>query len=60
MNVGDMVGWKHRLESNIPSELGIIVEPVKLSYDPWPYWKVVFGDRGLLLCRESDLQEVVG
>ena len=58
LNPGDLVGWKHRLESGIPSELGIIMEHVFVLGDLWPYWLVAFGSRGALKCRESDLQVV--
>lgn len=58
MKPGDLVGWKHRLESGIPSELGIIMESLVIPYDPWPHWLVAFGSRGALKCRESDLQVV--
>ena len=52
------MGWKHRLESGIPSELGIIMERITLKHDPWPFWLVAFGSRGALKCRESDLQVI--
>jgi len=55
---GDLVAWKHRFESGIPSELGIIMEHVFVLGDLWPYWLVAFGSRGALKCRESDLQVV--
>ena len=58
LNPGDLVGWKHRLESGIPSELGIIMECIQVPHDPWPYWLVAFGERGALHCRESDLQVI--
>lgn len=58
MKPGDLVGWKHRLESGIPSELGIIMERITLKHDPWPFWLVAFGSRGALQCRESDLQVI--
>lgn len=52
------MGWKHRLESGIPSELGIITESLRVHWDPWPWWLVAFGTRGVLKCRESDLQVI--
>ena len=58
MKPGDLVGWKHRLESGIPSELGIIMESLRVSHEPWPFWLVAFGSRGVLKCRESDLQVI--
>lgn len=58
MKPGDLVGWKHRLESGIPSELGIIMEPLRVPHEPWPFWLVAFGSRGVLKCRESDLQVI--
>lgn len=57
MKPGDLVGWKLRLEQN-PSELGIIMEPITLELFPGPYWLVAFGSRGVLKCRESDLQVI--
>ena len=59
MNRCDLVGWKSRMESDLPSELGIILEHVPYESrngDPFPHWKVLFGDRGVLQCRESDLK----
>jgi hypothetical protein len=58
VKAGDLVAWKHRFESGIPSELGIIMDHVIVPGDPWPYWLVAFGSRGALKCRESDLQVV--
>ena len=58
MKPGDLVGWKHRLESGIPSELGIIMERITPQHDPWPFWLVAFGSRDVLQCRESDLQVI--
>ena len=57
MKPGDLVGWKHRLEWQ-PGELGIIVEPLRVPHEPWPFWLVAFGTRGVLKCRESDLQVI--
>jgi hypothetical protein len=58
MKLGDIVAWKFRVEMGIPSEVGVIVSRLTLEYDPWPYWRVLFGERGVLQCRESDLVEV--
>jgi hypothetical protein len=58
MKRGDIVAWKFRVEMGIPSEVGVIVSRLTLSHDPWPYWRVLFSERGVLQCRESDLVEV--
>ena len=58
MKPGDLVGWKHRMEAEIPSEFGIILERWNSEHDPFPFWKVVFVNRGVLQCRESDLMVV--
>lgn len=58
MKLGDIVAWKFRVEMGIPSEVGVIVSRLTLEHDPWPYWRVLFGERGVLQCRESDLVEV--
>ena len=52
------MAWKFRVEMGIPSEVGVIVSRLTLEHDPWPYWRVLFGERGVLQCRESDLVEV--
>ena len=58
MKVGSTVAWKFRVEMGIPSEVGVIVSRLTLEHDPWPYWRVLFGELGVLQCRESDLVEV--
>jgi len=58
MKVGSLVGWKSRFQMDLPSDLGVIISRLRLEHDPWPYWKVLFPDRGVLHCRESDLQEM--
>lgn len=58
MKPGDLVGWKHWLESGIPSELGIIMEPIRVPRGSPARWLVAFGSRGVLQCRESDLQVI--
>ena len=57
MMPGDLVTWKYQIESGLPCEFGIIVEPLSSDHDPWHwrYWKVMFGNRGILHCRENDL-----
>ena len=59
MNPGDLVGWRDRIQMDLPSELGIILEHLPYESrggDPFPYWKVLFAGRGVLQCRESDLK----
>ena len=56
---GIMVVWKYRFEMDLPSEVGITIEKFKAPGDPFPFWKVVFPERGVLQCRESDLMEVL-
>ena len=58
MKRGDLVGWKFRMEMDLPSEYGIIIDNLKVEYDPWPYWKVLFPERGVLRCRETDLEVI--
>ena len=58
MKRGDLVGWKHRMLTDLPSEHGLIISRLAFPHDPWPYWKVLFGERGVLQCRESDLQVI--
>jgi hypothetical protein len=58
VRVGNMVVWRYRYEMDLPSEVGITIEKFKAPGDPFPHWKVLFPDRGILHCRESDLQEV--
>lgn len=55
MKPGDLVGWKCRLEMGIPGDVGMLVERITRACDPFPFWRVLFGDRGMLQCRESDL-----
>jgi len=58
MKQGDLVGWKFRMEMDLPSEYGIIIDNLKVEYDPWPYWKVLFPEQGVLQCRETDLEVI--
>lgn len=58
MKPGSMVTWKHRYNLDLPGEIGIILEKSTPPHEFFPYWKVVFPDRGILQCRESDLMEV--
>jgi len=46
---------------DLPGDIGIILEHIpheSRGNDPFPHWKVLFPERGVLHCRESDLQEV--
>ena len=61
MKPGDMVGWKPRFQMDLPGDIGIILELIPYESrdnDPFPYWRVLFPNRGILQCRESDLQVV--
>ena len=58
MKPGSLVSWKSRFQMDLPSDLGVIISRLTLKHDPWPYWNVLFSDRGVLQCRESDLCEV--
>jgi len=58
VKVGSTVAWKFRVEMGMPSEVGVIVSRLTLAHDSWPYWNVLFGELGVLQCRESDLVEV--
>jgi hypothetical protein len=53
-----MVIWRYRYEMDLPSEVGITIEKFTPPHEFFPYWKVVFPERGVLQCRESDLIEV--
>ena len=55
---GIMVIWRFRYEMGLPSEIGITLEKFTPPGDPFPFWKVVFPERGVLQCRESDLMGV--
>lgn len=57
MKRGDLVGWKFRMEMD-HSEYGIIIDNLKVEYDPWPHWNVLFPERGVLRCRETDLEVI--
>ena len=54
---GQRARWPLALEGQ-PGELGIIVEPLRVPHEPFPFWMVAFGSRGVLKCRESDLQVI--
>jgi hypothetical protein len=58
MRIGSLVGWRSRISMDLPTEFGVIVSRLSLEPDPKPCWKVLFPERGILHCRESDLQEV--
>lgn len=58
MKRGDLVCWKYRMECGIPNEFGIILAHLTMKHDRFPYWTVLFGNRGTLQCRESDLAVV--
>lgn len=56
MQIGDLVTWKFRVLTCLDGDdVGLVVSRATLSHDPWPYWNVLFGERGVLMCRESDL-----
>jgi len=43
---------------DLPTDLGIIIEFIPYDFrgrDSFPWWRVLFGPRGVLMCRESDL-----
>ena len=61
MKPGDLVGWRSRFQMGLPGDIGIILEQIPYESrgkDPFHHWKVLFPERGILHCRESDLQEV--
>jgi len=61
MKLGDMVGWKFRFEMGLPGDIGIILEHIPYESrgnDPFPHWRVLFSERGVLHCRECDLRVV--
>lgn len=46
---------------DLPGDIGIILELIPYESrgkDPFYHWKVLFPERGVLHCRESDLQIV--
>ena len=58
MKLGDMVTWNARFGVYFPLDIGLILEHIPFESrgdDPFPHWKVLFPDRGVLRCRESDL-----
>ncbi len=58
MKPGNIVTWKSRFGMDLPTDLGIIIEFIPYDFrgrDPFPWWRVLFGMRGVLMCRESDL-----
>ena len=58
MKRGDLVSWKFQV-MDLPNEIGIILNYIPFENrgnDPFPHWSVLFGDRGILHCRESDLE----
>jgi hypothetical protein len=55
---GDQVIWRFRYEMDLPSEIGITLEKFTPPHEFFPLWKVVFSNRGVLSCRESDIMEV--
>jgi hypothetical protein len=58
MKPGDMVGWKFRFQMDLHGDIGIIIERITQSHDPFRYWRVLFPNQGILRCREFDLQVV--
>ena len=65
MMPGDLVKWRfhfqmemNHFQMDLPGDIGIILEPIPYesrNNDPFPFWKVLFGNRGVLKCRESDI-----
>jgi hypothetical protein len=48
-------------QMDLPGDVGIILELIPYESrdnDPFPHWRVLFPNRGILQCRESDLQVV--
>jgi hypothetical protein len=43
---------------DLPSEIGIALEKFTPPHEFFPLWKVVFPNRGVLSCRESDIMGV--
>ena len=58
MKPGDQVIWRFRYEMDLPSEIGIALEKFTPPHEFFPLWKVVFPNRGVLSCRESDIMGV--
>jgi hypothetical protein len=61
MKIGDLVTWKFQRDSGLPTEIGVIISYIgyeERGRDPFPWWRVVMSDRGVLRCRETDLIEV--
>ena len=61
MKRGDLVAWKYLFGQDLPVEIGILLEVVPFESrmnDPFPHWRVLFGDRGVLQCRECHLQVI--
>ncbi len=58
MMIGDIVAWKFRIQTGLSSDIGLIVSRLTMTHDPWPHWRVLFGELGILHCRESDLAVV--
>jgi hypothetical protein len=61
MKSGDLVVWNSMFGMNLPSDIGFVLEYVPFEFrgsDPFPHWKVLFPDRGILHCRESDLSVI--
>ena len=56
MKPGDLVCWKFRWEMNLDIEYGFLLEShTPKTYDPFPWWSVLFPSQGIVHCRESDL-----
>jgi len=55
MKPGGLVGWKYAGTPADAAAVGMLLERVMLTHDPWPYWHVLFS-ADVILCRESDLQ----
>ena len=59
--VGNLVTWKPLFQMDLPGDIGIILELIPYESrgnDPFPHWRVLFPNQGILHCRESDLRVV--
>lgn len=60
MRTGDLVEWKYSFRPEYGIMLSLIpYDPYdESSWNPFPRWYVLFPERGILHCRESDLMLV--
>jgi hypothetical protein len=59
--VGSLVAWMPLFQMDLPGDIGIILELIPYESrdnDPFPHWRVLFSERGVLHCRECDLRVV--